>query len=122
MMRSSRIDPTKSAHKILNGPYDWNWYLLPPLGCKAAVYEDCDTRGSWASHSVDAFYLGPAKDHYRCDNFYIPETRTYHISGSTELYPPHCQFPPMTPHQHFHALTDELMENTAQVSSTPKGR
>jgi hypothetical protein len=28
----------------------------------------------------------------------------------------------MTPHQHFHALTDELTEHTAQASSTPKGR
>jgi hypothetical protein len=28
----------------------------------------------------------------------------------------------MTPHQHFHVLTDELMKHTAQVSSTPKER
>jgi hypothetical protein len=28
----------------------------------------------------------------------------------------------MTPHQHFHALTDELTEHTAQENSTPKGR
>jgi hypothetical protein len=28
----------------------------------------------------------------------------------------------MTPHQHFRKLTDELTEQTAQASSTPKGR
>ncbi len=27
----------------------------------------------------------------------------------------------MTPHQHFHALTDELTEHTTQANSTPKG-
>ncbi len=43
MLRPSRVDPTKSAYKILNSPYDWNWYLLAPLGCKAVVYEDRDT-------------------------------------------------------------------------------
>ena len=49
MMRASRVDPTKSAYEILNGPYNWNWYPLAPLGCKAVIYEDGDTRGSWAS-------------------------------------------------------------------------
>ena len=24
LMRASRVDPTKSAYEILNGPYDWN--------------------------------------------------------------------------------------------------
>ena len=28
MMRASRIDPTKSAHEVLHGPYDWNRYPL----------------------------------------------------------------------------------------------
>ncbi len=92
------------------------------MGCKAIVYEEGDTRGSWASRGVDAFYLGPAKDHYRCDNYYVPETRAYHISGSTELFPQHYQLPSLTPHQHFRALTNELTEHTAQASDFLKGR
>ena len=75
--------------QILNGPYDWNRYPLAPLGCKAVVYEDGNTRGLWASRGVDAFYLGPAKDYYCCDQYYIPETRAYRISGSTKLFPQH---------------------------------
>ena len=122
MLRASRIDPPKSAYKILNGPYDWNRYPLAPLGCKAFVYEDGNTRGSWASRGVDAFYLGPVKDHYRCNHQYIPETKAYRILGSTELYPQHCQLPSMTPHQHCRTSMDELTEHTAHASSTPKGR
>jgi hypothetical protein len=121
MLCASRIDPTKSAYEISNGPYDWNRYPLAPLGCKAVVYEDGNTRGSWASHGVDAFYLGLAKDHYRRNHYYIPETKAYRISVSTELYPQNCLLPSMTSHQHFHVLTDELTEHTAQASSTPKG-
>jgi hypothetical protein len=113
MLHASRIDPTKSAYKILSGPYDWNWYLLAPLGCKAVVYEDNDMRGSWVSCGVDAFHLGLAKDHYRCDHYYILETKAYHVFASTELYPQHCQLPFMTPHQYIPALTDELTEHTA---------
>ena len=122
LLRASRLDPTKSAYEILHGPYDWNRYPMAPLGCKAVVYEDGDTRGSWASRGVDAFYLGPAKDHYRCDIYYIPETRAYRISGSTELFPQHCQLPALTQAQHFRALTDELAETATVAGATPDGR
>jgi hypothetical protein len=91
MMRASRVDITKSAYKVMNGPYDWNHYPLAPLGCKAVVYEDGDTRGSLASRGVNGWYLGPSKDHYCCNLYFIPETRAYCISGSTELFPQHCQ-------------------------------
>ena len=122
MMRASRIDPTKSAHEVLYGKYDWNRYPLAPLGCRAVVYEDGDVRGSWASRGVDGWYLGPSTDHYRCDLYYIPETRGYRVSGSTELFPQHCQLPDMSPHQHFRALVDEMSDDATRQSLTPKGR
>jgi hypothetical protein len=122
LLRASRINPTKLAYEILNGPYDWNWYPLAPLGCKAIVYEDGNTCGSWASQGVDVWYLGPSKDHYRCDLYYIIETQAYHVSGLTELFPQHCQLPNMTPHQHLRALTEELVEATNVANNTPKGK
>jgi hypothetical protein len=122
MMPASRVDPAKSAHDILYGPYDWNRYPFTPLGCKAVVYKDGDTRGSWASRGVDGWYLGPSLNHYRCDIFYIPEMRGYCVSGSTELFLQHCQLPDMTPHQHFRALTDELSSDVDRASTTPRGR
>jgi hypothetical protein len=44
------------------------------------------------------------------------------LSGSTELFPQHCQLPNLTPHQHLRALTDELAEATELASNTPKGK
>jgi hypothetical protein len=121
MMRTSRIDPPAvSAHEALNGPYNWNRYPLTPLGCKAIVCEDGDTQGSWASRGVDAWYLGPSQDHYRCDSYYIPEMRAYWISGSAELFPQHCQLPDMTPNQHLQELTNELNKMAIGVPVTPK--
>ncbi len=122
LMRCSHIDPSKLAHETLYGPYDWNRYPLAPLGCKAVVYEDGNTRGSWAARGVDGWYLGPSMDHFQCNLCFIPETRAYHISGSTELFPQHCQLPNLTPHQHFRALTEELADATAIASATQKGR
>jgi hypothetical protein len=110
MMHASRIDPTISMYEVLHRPYEWNRYPLTPLGCKTVVYEDRDTRGSWALRGVDGWYLGPSMDHYHCDIYYIPETRAYQISGSTEIFPQHCKLSGMTPHQHLRALTDALTD------------
>jgi hypothetical protein len=122
MMRASRIKPEISAYEALNRPYDWNRYPLAPLGCKAVVYEDGDTRGLWATRGIDAWYLGPSQDHYRCNLYYIPETRAYRISGLAKLFPQHCQLPDMTPHQHLHELTNKLNDTAIRVIGTTKGR
>jgi hypothetical protein len=61
MMRTLRNNPAISACEALNGPYDWSRYPLAPIGCKAVVYEDGDTRGLWVSRGVDAWYLGRHK-------------------------------------------------------------
>ncbi len=96
--------------------------MLALLGCKAVVYKDGDTHGSWVSRGTDTLYLGPSKDHYGCDHYYIPDTRAYRISGLTDFFLQHCQLPALTPHQHLCALTDELTERTAEANTTPKGR
>jgi hypothetical protein len=62
LLRHSLILPSKSAYETLKGPYDWNCYPLAPLGTRAIIYEDSDTKASWAPHGLDACYLGPSKD------------------------------------------------------------
>jgi hypothetical protein len=95
LLRSLRIDLAKSAYEILNGRYNWNRYPLAPLGCKAIVYKDGDTHSSWASRGEDPWHLGPSKDHYQCDLYYIIEIQAYFIFGSTELFPQRCKLPYM---------------------------
>jgi hypothetical protein len=89
LLRALIINPAISAYKILNGLYDWNRYPLALLGCKAVVYNNGDSRGSWASQGVNGWYLGPSHDHYRCDLYYKPEMWAYWISCSTEHSPQH---------------------------------
>ncbi len=120
MMQASQIDPSRLAYKTLYGPYDWNRYPPASLGCKAVVYENGDTRGSWASRGVDGWYLGLLMDHYCCNVYYIPETHGYCVSGSLELFPQHCQLPDMMPYQHLHAITNKLHEDAGQASTTRK--
>ena len=115
LLRRSRISPNKSAYETLEGPYDWNPYPIAPLGTRAIIYEDSDTRASWAPHVLDAWYLGPSKDHYRCHIYYVPETKGYRVSGSAELFPQHCREPTYSPDSHVKELSTELQENMATV-------
>jgi hypothetical protein len=120
LMRTSRVNPNILAYSALKGSYDGNRYPLAPLGCKAAVYEDGNTHGFWASRGVNGWYLGPSKDHYRCNLYFIPKTRAYRTSGSTELFPQHCQLPCLTPKQRFCALAEKITEaiNMDDMSTT----
>ncbi len=113
----SRIKPNVSAYEALEGPYDWNRYPIAPLGTKANIFEeDSDTRASWAPHGLNAWILGPLKDHYRCHLFYIPETRGYRILGSANLFPQHCMVPKYTPKSHVKDLSKVLQINLEKLA------
>jgi hypothetical protein len=117
-----RSTPGILAYEALNGLYDWRRYPLAPVGCKAIIYEALGVRGSWASRGTDTWCLGPSKDHYRCNLYYVPETHVYRISGSAELFPQHCQVPNLSPKEHLCALTEELQTTAQSVKETTKGR
>jgi hypothetical protein len=106
----------------MNGPYDWDRYPLVPPGCKAIIYKAPAVRGTWASRGTNAWLLGPSKDHYQCNLFYVPKTWAYCILGSAELFPQHCQVPNLSPIEHLKALTAELAGETTKESKTTKGK
>ncbi len=118
LLRRSRVDPTKSVYEILKGPYDWNRYPLAPLGTKAVIYEDANTRASWAPQGLDAWLLGPLRDHYHCNLYYVPELKGYCVSGSANLFPRHCIAPAFTPLTHIQELSTELQETLAKLGCT----
>jgi hypothetical protein len=64
LLQRSRINPIISKYKTLEGLYNWNPFPLAPLGPKAIIYKNVDPRASWAPHGMDAWMLGPSKDHY----------------------------------------------------------
>jgi hypothetical protein len=109
MLQPLRIDPTMSAYEAIPGPYDWNHFPLAPPGCKAVIYEAPESRGSWASHCTDAWYVGPSQDHYWCSHFFVPDTRAYRVSGSAELFPQYCQMPYLMWNKHLLEVINELV-------------
>ena len=89
----SRHNPNISANHELFDPFDFSKTPLMPLGTKALIYNEPATCASWAPHSTDGFYVGPAIDNYCCLQFYIPATRRFFFSNTWHLCPSHCQAP-----------------------------
>ena len=92
LLRGARLNPRLSAHEFLHGRFDYNATPLAPIGIRVLAYEGPDKRGTWSPHGLDAWYLGPAYEHYRCYRVWIWETkaRTLHR---------HCRMVPTAPHQ-----------------------
>eukprot|EP00804_Cyclotella_cryptica_P015310 CCRYP_005417-RA/>CCRYP_005417-RA protein AED:0.07 eAED:0.07 QI:0/-1/0/1/-1/1/1/0/1190 len=121
LLRTSRIDPSKSAYHQLHGHrYNWNAYPLAPPGTKAVIYESPTTRTSWGTRGLDAWYCGPAFDHYRNMKFYVPSTKAYRVSGSYDLFPQHCILPTFTPAQHTQEVHRELFESLQTLDKPTK--
>ena len=87
LLRVSRINPKMVAESMLNGPYNFNRTPIAPLGTKVLIHEKPAVRGTWAPHAVDRWYIGPARNHYRSYNVYIPSTKGTRYSKIVEFFP-----------------------------------
>jgi hypothetical protein len=81
--------------------------MAPPI-MKEIICEDSDTRALWAPHGLDAWLLGPSKDHYHCHLYYVPKTKGYQVSDLANLFPQHCIAPPYWHKTHVQELSAEL--------------
>ncbi len=117
LMQASHIDPNMPAYEAIWGPYDWNCFPLAPPGCKAVIYESPNARGLWGSHGTDKWYLGPLVDHYQCNHYFVPETKTHRISGSAELCPQHCQVPFLSTNDHLQELTNKMVSTLGAMTA-----
>ena len=97
LLRPSRLNPKLSAHQHLHGTFDFNRTPLAPPGCRCVVYEHPGHRRTWSSRGTDAWYLGPATDHYRCHRLYVPSTRSERIAKRVDFFPHNCSAPFATP-------------------------
>ena len=93
ILRTVRTNPGLSSYAILKGEFNFNKTPLAPPGTKALVFNEPKTCTSWQTHAKDAWYIGPSMEHYRCYQFWTPETRGYSISQMARFFPIHCTVP-----------------------------
>jgi hypothetical protein len=106
----SRINPKLSAYQQVWGNFDFNKTPLPPPGCKVVVHERAMERGKWACHGVVGYYIGPAMNHYRNYNSYIPETRGIRTTNTLEFFPEKVEMPTTSSTDRLARATEELVE------------
>ena len=87
LLRPSRLNPKMAAEAMLNGPFDFNRTPIAPLGTKVLVHEKPTVRGTWSPHAIDGWYVGPARQHYRCYKIYVPSTKGIRHSETVEFFP-----------------------------------
>ena len=90
LLRNSNTIPHLSAECHLNGPFDFNKTPLAPFGSYCVMHEPPNVRKSWDKHTKSGWYLGPAMNHYRCFNVYLPSTKSQRISDTVEFF--HCNY------------------------------
>jgi hypothetical protein len=93
LLRTSRINPTISAATQLYGQFDFNRTPLAPPGTRAVAHVKPKARRSWAPHGEDAWYVGPAPDHYRCYKVWMVATNRTRIVDTVEFCPQHVKMP-----------------------------
>ncbi|KAL7488941.1 hypothetical protein ACHAW6_014541, partial [Cyclotella cf. meneghiniana] len=97
LLRQSNATPTVSAYAHLSGPFDYNKMPLAPMGCEVQIHEKTDSRGSWAYHSVDGWYLNTSAEHYRVHNCHVKHTRSERLSDTVQFHHKSITNPSISP-------------------------
>ena len=53
-----------TGYAQLHGEFNYNATPLAPPSTQVIIHENTTVRGTWASHGVKGWYLGPSMNHY----------------------------------------------------------
>ena len=94
---------------------------MAPPGTKIVAHTKPNKRDSFGYHGQDGYYVGPALEHYRCVQCYIPITRSVIIADTVQFFPCKIKFPSISINDHLlHAVEDIisiLHDKKFQISS-----
>jgi hypothetical protein len=96
LLRSSRLHPQLSAATHYHGLIYYNKTAFGPPGCKIIAHEKPSQRRTWAAHGQPGWSLGPAMNHYMCQNVYITATASEIIVDTLEFFPHNSPMPQMS--------------------------
>jgi hypothetical protein len=83
IVRPFEYDAQLSAYEGLHGTsFNSRMHPIAPVGTKVLTWDAPDHRGSWADHGVTAIYLGPAPNHCRVFEVWVPGTSTLRITNT----------------------------------------
>jgi hypothetical protein len=113
LVRGSRLHPQLSTAAHYDGLIDYNKTVFGPPGCKIIAHEKPAKRRTWAAHGQPGWSMGPAMQHYRCQNVYIKATASERIVDTLEFFPHNLPMPQMS-------STDRILMAAQDMTDTLK--
>ena len=110
LIRTSRAHPQLLAYQVLEGTHDFNRHPWAPPVKRAIVFNSPEIISSWEDRALEAWYLDPAWNHYRCLKLQVPTTGGIRVSGQYKLYPQHSHVPIEKPKDEATRISRHLIE------------
>ena len=85
-LRTSKTCTNISAYAHRHGTYNLDTTPLAPHGVRALLYNDPDHRLSYGVHGYEAYYLGPALQHYPCNKCFVQYTWGTRICATAQFF------------------------------------
>ena len=114
MLRKSRVDKSKSSYEVMYGQHDYNATPWAPLGSIIEVHVMPQNRKKWSEHTLTGWCLGNAKNHYRCHEVWVKDTKRTRISQTVFLKTNFITKPEFT-------TTDALLRSTEDLVQLIRG-
>ena len=118
MLRTCRYNSKINAYTALYGVFDYNKTPFIPLGTQVILHEKPDKRKTWAPRGTDAWYIGPAMEHYRCLDCYIPDTHSTRIADTVELIPSFIPIPKTTTEDYLRQSVGDIISIINEPTTT----
>ena len=80
MLRRSNVAPTIFEYAHINGPHNYNFHQLAPLGCELLLHKKPSQRSSCSMHSINFWYKDTYMEHFRNFSARTKETKLERIS------------------------------------------
>jgi hypothetical protein len=93
LLRKSRQHPQLSAAAHYHGMVDYKKTAFAHPGCKIIAPEKPAKRRTWSPHVQNGYSLGPAMNHYVCQNVYILSTASERIVDTLDFFPHNSPMP-----------------------------
>ena len=81
----------------MEGTHDFNRHPWDPPETRSNIFNTLEIRSSWGGRELEAWYIGPAWDHYKCLKLQVPNTGGIRVSVQYKIYPQHRHVPIETP-------------------------
>ncbi len=90
-------DDSISAYEVIHcAKFDFKRHPIAPLECKVLTWDAPENRESCVDHGIEGMYTGPALNHYRSFNIWVPSTSASRIANTVLWF-----MTPIKPSQEF---------------------